>query len=129
AAAGCSTLRAARRWTALPREPRDVTALRDTVCALHAELVRNGLVAWTSGHADRTPLPRRADAQPRRVHHRRQRAGRGQGRRDVRGRGADGTPGPRLRRAGAAARGPGGRAVRPLPEPLRPALTADKEKS
>jgi Class II Aldolase and Adducin N-terminal domain len=229
-------------------EPLDVTALRDTVRALHAELVRNGLVAWTSGnvsarvpgsaelmvikpsgvsyddltpdsmvvcdldgkpvspgslspssdaathayiyrhmpgvggvvhthstyatawaargeavpcvitamadefggeipvgpfaligsdeigrggggHADRTPLPRRFDAQPRRVHHRRHRAGRGQGRRDVRGRSADGAPGPRLRRAGAAACGPGGRAVRPLPEPLRPALTADKEKS
>jgi L-ribulose-5-phosphate 4-epimerase len=27
-----------------------VTALRETVCALHAELVRNGLVAWTSGN-------------------------------------------------------------------------------
>ncbi|HJZ28142.1 MAG TPA: L-ribulose-5-phosphate 4-epimerase, partial [Streptosporangiaceae bacterium] len=31
-------------------EPLGVTALRDTVCALHAELVRNGLVAWTSGN-------------------------------------------------------------------------------
>ena len=28
----------------------EVTALRETVCALHAELVRNGLVAWTSGN-------------------------------------------------------------------------------
>src|SRR5580658_4727985 len=73
-------------------------------------------------HLGRAPLPRRADAQPRRVHHRRHRAGRGQGRRDVRGRGADRAPGPRLRRAGPAARGPGGRLVRPLPEPLRPAL-------
>jgi L-ribulose-5-phosphate 4-epimerase len=27
-----------------------VTALRETVCALHAELIRNGLVAWTSGN-------------------------------------------------------------------------------
>jgi L-ribulose-5-phosphate 4-epimerase len=27
-----------------------VAALRETVCALHAELVRNGLVAWTSGN-------------------------------------------------------------------------------
>ena len=31
-------------------EPLDVTALRDTVCALHADLVCNGLVAWTSGN-------------------------------------------------------------------------------
>ncbi len=28
----------------------DVAALRQTVCALHAELPRNGLVAWTSGN-------------------------------------------------------------------------------
>jgi L-ribulose-5-phosphate 4-epimerase len=28
----------------------DVAALRETVCALHAELVRNGLVGWTSGN-------------------------------------------------------------------------------
>ncbi len=28
----------------------EVTALRETVCALHAELVRNNLVAWTSGN-------------------------------------------------------------------------------
>jgi L-ribulose-5-phosphate 4-epimerase len=31
-------------------ESSDVTALRATVCALHAELVRNNLVAWTSGN-------------------------------------------------------------------------------
>ena len=30
--------------------PDELTALRETVCALHAELVRNGLVAWTSGN-------------------------------------------------------------------------------
>src|ERR1700689_2629517 len=29
----------------------EITALAETVCALHAELVRNGLVAWTSGNA------------------------------------------------------------------------------
>ena len=28
----------------------EVTELRETVCALHAELTRNGLVAWTSGN-------------------------------------------------------------------------------
>jgi L-ribulose-5-phosphate 4-epimerase len=28
----------------------EITALAETVCALHAELVRNGLVAWTSGN-------------------------------------------------------------------------------
>jgi len=27
-----------------------LAALRQAVCALHAELVRNGLVAWTSGN-------------------------------------------------------------------------------
>src|ERR1039458_824861 len=31
-------------------ESTEITALRETVCALHAELVRNGLVAWTSGN-------------------------------------------------------------------------------
>ena len=31
-------------------ESAELTALRETVCALHAELVRNGLVAWTSGN-------------------------------------------------------------------------------
>jgi L-ribulose-5-phosphate 4-epimerase len=31
-------------------ESREITALRETVCALHAELVRNNLVAWTSGN-------------------------------------------------------------------------------
>jgi L-ribulose-5-phosphate 4-epimerase len=31
-------------------EHLDGAALRDNVCALHAELVRNGLVAWTSGN-------------------------------------------------------------------------------
>jgi L-ribulose-5-phosphate 4-epimerase len=31
-------------------ESREVTELRETVCALHAELVRNNLVAWTSGN-------------------------------------------------------------------------------
>jgi L-ribulose-5-phosphate 4-epimerase len=31
-------------------ESAEVTALRETVCALHAELVRNNLVAWTSGN-------------------------------------------------------------------------------
>ena len=31
-------------------ESPEVTELRETVCALHAELVRNGLVAWTSGN-------------------------------------------------------------------------------
>ncbi len=30
--------------------PAEVAALRETVCGLHAELVRNGLVAWTSGN-------------------------------------------------------------------------------
>ena len=33
-----------------PAESPQITALRETVCALHAELVRNGLVAWTSGN-------------------------------------------------------------------------------
>ncbi len=28
----------------------EITALREAVCALHAELVRNNLVAWTSGN-------------------------------------------------------------------------------
>ena len=36
----------ARGW---PRERR-LAALRQTVCELHAELPRNGLVAWTSGN-------------------------------------------------------------------------------
>ncbi len=31
-------------------ESAEITALRETVCALHAELVRNNLVAWTSGN-------------------------------------------------------------------------------
>jgi len=31
-------------------EAPDVSALREEVCALHAELVRNNLVAWTSGN-------------------------------------------------------------------------------
>jgi L-ribulose-5-phosphate 4-epimerase len=31
-------------------ESAEITALREKVCALHAELVRNGLVAWTSGN-------------------------------------------------------------------------------
>jgi L-ribulose-5-phosphate 4-epimerase len=31
-------------------ESAELTALRETVCALHAELVRNNLVAWTSGN-------------------------------------------------------------------------------
>jgi ribulose-5-phosphate 4-epimerase/fuculose-1-phosphate aldolase len=33
-----------------PLEALGIRALRETVCALHAELVRNGLVAWTSGN-------------------------------------------------------------------------------
>jgi L-ribulose-5-phosphate 4-epimerase len=32
------------------QESAEVAALRETVCALHAELVRNNLVAWTSGN-------------------------------------------------------------------------------
>jgi L-ribulose-5-phosphate 4-epimerase len=31
-------------------ESTEITELRETVCALHAELVRNNLVAWTSGN-------------------------------------------------------------------------------
>ena len=31
-------------------ESREVAALRETVCTLHAELVRNNLVAWTAGN-------------------------------------------------------------------------------
>ncbi|MGH3222336.1 MAG: class II aldolase/adducin family protein, partial [Streptosporangiaceae bacterium] len=31
-------------------EDAEITALRVTVCALHGELVRNNLVAWTSGN-------------------------------------------------------------------------------
>jgi L-ribulose-5-phosphate 4-epimerase len=31
-------------------EALGIRVLRETVCALHAELVRNGLVAWTSGN-------------------------------------------------------------------------------
>ena len=31
-------------------ESAEITALRETVCMLHAELVRNNLVAWTSGN-------------------------------------------------------------------------------
>jgi L-ribulose-5-phosphate 4-epimerase len=31
-------------------ESPQITELRETVCALHAELVRNNLVAWTSGN-------------------------------------------------------------------------------
>jgi L-ribulose-5-phosphate 4-epimerase len=31
-------------------ESAEITELRQTVCALHAELTRNGLVAWTSGN-------------------------------------------------------------------------------
>jgi L-ribulose-5-phosphate 4-epimerase len=31
-------------------ESAEITALRESVCALHAELVRNNLVAWTSGN-------------------------------------------------------------------------------
>jgi len=33
-----------------PAESPEVSALREEVCALHAELVRNNLVAWTSGN-------------------------------------------------------------------------------
>jgi L-ribulose-5-phosphate 4-epimerase len=32
------------------RGPGDLTALREELCALHAELVSSGLVAWTSGN-------------------------------------------------------------------------------
>ena len=38
-------------------ESPEITALRETVCALHAELVRNNLVAWTSGNVS-TRVPR-----------------------------------------------------------------------
>jgi L-ribulose-5-phosphate 4-epimerase len=31
-------------------ESPEITGLRETVCALHSELVRNNLVAWTSGN-------------------------------------------------------------------------------
>jgi L-ribulose-5-phosphate 4-epimerase len=31
-------------------ENTEIAELRETVCALHAELVRNNLVAWTSGN-------------------------------------------------------------------------------
>ena len=31
-------------------ESAELVALRETVCALHAELVSNDLVAWTSGN-------------------------------------------------------------------------------
>jgi L-ribulokinase len=75
-------------------------------------------------HAHRAPLPRRADAQPRRIHHRRVGHRRGKGGGDVRRRCPDGTPGPRPRLADAAAAGPGGRAARTVQEPLRPALGA-----
>src|SRR5919108_893176 len=38
-------------WARRPRSVTDaVAALRREVCALHAELPRNGLVAWTSGN-------------------------------------------------------------------------------
>ena len=53
-------------------------------------------------HAGRAPLPGRADAQPRRLHHRQRRAGRGQGGGDVRGRRPHGPPRPAARRAAAA---------------------------
>ena len=33
-----------------PAEGAELSALRETVCALHAELVCNNLVAWTSGN-------------------------------------------------------------------------------
>jgi L-ribulose-5-phosphate 4-epimerase len=33
-----------------PAETPGIRALQETVCMLHAELVRNGLVAWTSGN-------------------------------------------------------------------------------
>ena len=33
-----------------PAEVPGIRALQETVCMLHAELVRNGLVAWTSGN-------------------------------------------------------------------------------
>ncbi len=36
-------------WGSVPMST-EITALAETVCALHAELVRNGLVAWTSGN-------------------------------------------------------------------------------
>ena len=32
-------------------DPLGIRPVQETVCALHAELVRNGLVAWTSGNA------------------------------------------------------------------------------
>lgn len=32
-------------------DPLGIRAVQEAVCALHAELVRNGLVAWTSGNA------------------------------------------------------------------------------
>ena len=31
-------------------EDPEIAELRETVCALHGELVRNNLVAWTSGN-------------------------------------------------------------------------------
>ena len=76
------------------------------------------------GHPDRAPLPRRADAQPRGVHHRPYRARRGQGRGDVRGRGPHRAPGPGLRRAHAAGPGPGGRAA---PAVLRRNMASGRE--
>ncbi|HET7013524.1 MAG TPA: class II aldolase/adducin family protein, partial [Streptosporangiaceae bacterium] len=36
--------------TAVSASEEVITRLRDEVCALHAELVRSGLVAWTSGN-------------------------------------------------------------------------------
>jgi len=77
--------------------------------------IGRGVVATLTGH-------RCADAQPRRLHHRRFGQRCGEGRRDVRRRGAHGPLGPGLRRADTAARRPGRRPARSLQEPVRSAL-------
>ena len=70
---------------------------------------------------DGSPLPRRADAEPRRLHDRPRRPRRRQGRRHVRGRRPHRAHRPPARRADRRSRRRHRRALRPLPERLRPA--------
>src|SRR5262245_25695391 len=50
AGATTSCMRCGASAPARSRVTDDTAALRREVCALHAELARNGLVAWTSGN-------------------------------------------------------------------------------
>ena len=120
----------ATAWAALGEAiPCVITAMADEFggeipvgpfALIGSDEIGRGIVATLDGHRSPAVLMQ----PPRRVHHRRHRPGRGQGRDDVRGRGQDRAPGPGLRRAGAAPAGPGGRTAQALHGAVRPALTA-----